>query len=363
MVEGLCRGETLPAINAGGVLILVIRYNKDMEISRSAVDKIGKIIRTEEGGSEYEQAISRLDEWREAHGGILDQYYDRCVRLAEEIDAENIIVAQRLKRLPTILGKLKRFPTMQLSSMQDIAGIRIIVHDMTELIQVEKQIREWENLYKISDYIEHPKDSGYRGKHFVFKEGGMFIEVQLRTEFQHLWATSVETVDVFRGASLKEKNDGTYWQDFFCQTSSVFAIAEGTKPLSIHSGLSLREVCDLLQQNMWSHHIGSQITSFALTDPIVDNEGTKDAYYLVITLNFRKRAATVDGYQEDERQSAFQEYKNRENKNSANEQTVLVAVNQLKRIQETYPNYFMDLGDFLSFILYILERNGKEVYN
>jgi len=33
-------------------------------------------------------------------------------------------VTQRLKRVPTIVDKLRREPTMQLASMQDIGGCR-----------------------------------------------------------------------------------------------------------------------------------------------------------------------------------------------------------------------------------------------
>lgn len=36
-------------------------------------------------------------------------------------------------------------------------------------------------------------------KHFIFEKNGMSVEIQLRTQFQHIWATSVETIDIFRG--------------------------------------------------------------------------------------------------------------------------------------------------------------------
>lgn len=38
-----------------------------------------------------------------------------------------VVVAQRLKRLPTILDKLTRHPTMKLTYMQDIGGCRAII--------------------------------------------------------------------------------------------------------------------------------------------------------------------------------------------------------------------------------------------
>ena len=104
-------------------------YNGDMKYSHSMIDKVGEIVRHERMDDEYNDALSILNEWREAHGRVLDDYFDKCVRSARKMDKE-IIVAQRLKRLPTIIDKLNRLDDLALSRMQDIAGVRIIVKDM-----------------------------------------------------------------------------------------------------------------------------------------------------------------------------------------------------------------------------------------
>ena len=220
------------------------------KMSNTALNKIGDVIRAQKHDSDYKNAVETLNNWREAHGAILDSYYDKCVKLAKRIDKNNIIVAQRLKRLPTIIGKLNRFEDMRLSSMQDIAGVRIIASDMKQLSAIEKRIVKWKHLKRVRDYINNPKDSGYRGKHFIFEKNGMFVEIQLRTQFQHIWAASVETIDIFRGTSLKEKDDNSYWHDFFCQVSSIFAIAEGTPVISVYSKFGIAELCSLLQENI-----------------------------------------------------------------------------------------------------------------
>ncbi|MBR3169567.1 RelA/SpoT domain-containing protein [Candidatus Saccharibacteria bacterium] len=331
-----------------------------MDLSNSAINKIGDIIRQGKNTDEYEDSVAILNTWRESHGKILDEFYDKCVNLAERIDKNNIIVAQRLKRLPTIIGKLNRFKNMRLSSMQDIAGVRIIVNDIEQLSEIEKRIKKWHNLVKISDYINKPKPSGYRGKHFIFKKDGMFVEIQLRTNLQHLWATSVETTDIFRGASLKEKDDNTYWHNFFCQVSSIFALSENANPVSEYKGLSLKELCGVLEKNMRLHRINSQIASFALTEPIVADQRIKNAYYIVISLDFKKKEATTTKYKESEYHQAFQDYKKLEQMSAANKQTVLIAVNQIKKIREAYPNYFMSLSAFLDIITFILANNAKK---
>ena len=104
-----------------------------MKLSNSKLNKIGDIIRSDAGNPKYTEALKILNDWREDHGPILDKYYDKCAKLSGKIDKNNIIVAQRLKRLPTIISKLNRFKTMRLSSMHDIAGVRIIVNDMEQL--------------------------------------------------------------------------------------------------------------------------------------------------------------------------------------------------------------------------------------
>lgn len=147
------------------------------KMSNTALNKIGDIIRAQRHDSDYKNAVEELNNWREAHGAILDSYYNKCVKLSKKIDKNDIIVAQRLKRLPTIIGKLNRFENMRLSSMQDIAGVRIIASDMKQLSAIEKRISKWRHLIRVKDYIDNPKDSGYRGKHFIFEKNGMFTEI------------------------------------------------------------------------------------------------------------------------------------------------------------------------------------------
>ena len=330
------------------------------KMSNTALNKIGDIVRAQRHDSNYKNAVEELNNWREAHGAILDNYYGKCVKLSKKIDRNNIIVAQRLKRLPTIISKLNRFGNMRLSSMQDIAGVRIIVSDMKKLSDIEKRISKWRHLIRVKDYICNPKDSGYRGKHFIFEKNGMFTEIQLRTQLQHIWATSVETIDIFRGTSLKEKDDSSYWHDFFCQVSSIFAIAEGTPVVPVYGKFGIIELCGLLQKNIDEHQISKKIAGYVLTEPIVNNVEVKKAYYIVVTLNFKEKEASVIRFKESEYHLAFKEYKTREQNNPQTEQTVLIALNQINKIREAYPNYFMNLSDFLSIINFLLAKNKKK---
>ena len=73
----------------------------------------------------YHEALDTMESWRRAHYKPLVSANNglRARARALGIDAE---VTQRLKRSQTILDKLKREPTLDLSRMQDIGGCRAV---------------------------------------------------------------------------------------------------------------------------------------------------------------------------------------------------------------------------------------------
>ena len=324
-------------------------------MSKSALDKIGQNIR-EDKAEVIDLAISALNSWRESHGEILQKYYIYANILAKAINKDNIIIAQRLKRLPTIVNKLRRFKNMRLSRMQDIAGIRIIVEDIKQLDLIDDVLRKNKNLKRIKDYIRKPKTSGYRGKHYIFEENEMFVEIQLRTQIQHLWATALETVDVLLGTTLKESEDETYWCDFFRQVSSIFAIAEEKPVLEKHKHLDIRKMREILKQNMDDNKISQKLYSYMVTDPVIHAKNIAEAYYIVLTLNLESNEVEVMGFKENQYGIAFEKYKSIEGNNQTSQQTVLVAVNQINKIKEIYPNYYINLYNFVRTIKFIISE-------
>lgn len=158
-------------------------------------------------GRQTEEDRAIIEEWRAAHRPVINTFQALLRRRCKNL---GITVAQRHKRLTTIIDKLNRFPDMQLVRMDDVAGCRLIFISVDELYafrssfhkaQFRHQLRNEVDKY---DYIKSPKFSGYRGVHDVYtydvnsKQGlhlkGLYIELQYRTLAQHAWATCVEIV-------------------------------------------------------------------------------------------------------------------------------------------------------------------------
>lgn len=125
------------------------------------------------------------------------------------IDAE---VTQRLKRMSTIVEKLtSRESQLDLSRMQDIGGCRVVTesNDISEARRMEAWIDEvWgARVLRRSDYLAHPRQSGYRALHVIVERDGRPIEIQIRTKRMHTWASNVEAFSDVLGTNFKQ--DGT----------------------------------------------------------------------------------------------------------------------------------------------------------
>ena len=131
---------------------------------------------------------------------------------------EDILLAQRLKRLDSIAAKLKRQRGMALSRMQDFGGCRMVLPTLEEVYSYSgrfKNSRIRHEHVKTDDYIQSPQKSGYRSLHLVyrfktdtpdkavFNQYPMLIEIQFRTHLQHIWATALETIGHFTNQALK----------------------------------------------------------------------------------------------------------------------------------------------------------------
>lgn len=188
----------------------------------SQVKKAGSIIRKFSRGDledlqAFNSALELMEAWRRAHYSPLVTANNGLRSMARTVSVPAEIT-QRLKRRQTIIEKLSREPTLDLSRMQDIAGCRAVVKDMGDLRRLEAQLKRRRNPVGYADYTEKPRSSGYRGVHVIVEYQSRHVEVQLRTTWMHEWALASEYFSGLLGENLKQ--DGTHPVQLFLATAS-----------------------------------------------------------------------------------------------------------------------------------------------
>lgn len=104
---------------------------------------------------------------------------------------------------------------MRLSQMEDIGGCRVVLPNLDEVYAVLGRVRRNWPEADVTDYVETPKDDGYRGIHIIKRRDGRLIEVQLRTTGQHEWAEAIETFGPRLGFDLKDGEGPADVREYF----------------------------------------------------------------------------------------------------------------------------------------------------
>jgi hypothetical protein len=136
------------------------------------------------------------------------------------------VVAQRLKKFPTIADKLLREPGMKLSRMADIGGVRAVLPDREAVDRVAARLRKNWTITRVRDYVDRPKDDGYRALHLINRNHGRLIEVQLRTPRQDTWANTVETFARTVAPGLKFGGGPEEVRAYFISVGEFFALRD-----------------------------------------------------------------------------------------------------------------------------------------
>ena len=205
--------------------------------SKTAVNRAGRVLRSWQLGEmldpdAYLGAMDVLFAFRAAHQDPLTKATMGLRSMVVTARCPRIEVSQRLKRVPTILDKLVRYPEMELARMQDIGGCRAVVDTVEEVHRVERRVarahtKRTGSPPRTSDYIAEPKPSGYRGVHVIVNYDGRAIEVQLRTQVMHEWAIAVEQLSGRVGEDLKSSAGPRELLDWLEAASEAMALEEG----------------------------------------------------------------------------------------------------------------------------------------
>lgn len=272
----------------------------------------------------------------------------------------NALVAQRLKRIPSIIDKLRRFPDMELARMQDIGGLRAVVGTLKQLEVLQKNYKEvlfQHELVSERDYINKPKASGYRSVHLVYRYkntavpnyDGLLIELQFRTRQQHAWATAVETMGTFLDYALKSSEGPEEWLNFFALTGSAFAHLEKHPPVPGFENLTPLETLKLVVQKARQLKVQERLSGFGAAINAIHSDKRKGTYYLLV-LDPVAKTLRFQAYSKERFDIATADYLKAEEQivEGSQTQAVLVATASVEALRRAYPNFFLDTHEFLN---------------
>jgi hypothetical protein len=336
------------------------------QFSRKVVNRAGDtlVAGTSASLDDIEVALEVINNWRSSHSRPLLFARLLLARRASRF-AGDALVAQRLKRLSSIEAKLSRNPNMKLSQMQDIGGCRAVLKDIRAVRDLQANYERSNAKSPIHrpqccekyDYIAQPKADGYRGVHLVYKYRthehsplivykDLRIEIQLRTQLQHAWATAVETVGAFTSQALKSGLGSDKWKRFFVLMSAAIALRESAPrvrsapPRKAELTQELRALTADIGALPMLEGMGAAVN--------YSQANVAKAQLFLLKLNQITNEVIVWEFTKEQEELANQTYLDQE-KRTAEEpgtQVVLVSVDSLAALPIAYPNYYLDTKAF-----------------
>lgn len=310
---------------------------------------------------EYFVSIDIVGNWRACHGYPLNTFQSTLRYKLKSID-KNALVAQRLKRLESIIKKLSRFRKMNLSRMQDIGGIRAVVSTLKKARDLEANYlssRFSHELASHKDYINSPKSTGYRGIHLVYKYknhlapeyNNLNIELQIRTKLQHAWATAVETMGTFLNQALKSSEGPEEWLEYFSLSGAAFAHLEKSNSVPGFEAIDQERTYKKLLAATKRLEVRQQLQAFTVAAEKIHSDKRKGNYHL-ISLDLDRKVVNIKTYGEQHLAQAGYEYSQVEKriKKGENLQVVLVSAGPIENLRKAYPNYFLDTREYIKYI-------------
>ncbi len=355
-------------------------FSRIPDESRSQVNKAGQILA--EPNTTQEQlawAIDLAERWRACHAYPINTF-QATLRVKLRQFSPEVFAAQRLKRMPTIIDKLRRYPDMQLARMQDIGGVRAVLTSVPDVYKLADEYRNNKSftheLIDQKDYIAAPRsEDGYRSLHLIYRYkntrnpsyDGLRLELQIRTKLQHTWATAVETMGTFLGQALKSRQGDQDWLDFFALISSAFAHKEKCPPVPRFKEMTRVETFKAVAEADARINALDKMRGFSVAvNEIVKRGGAgKSWHYHLIILDSLAKTVHIRPYDRESFKRALKEYSEVEAEAAGGKkiEPVLVSAGPITQLRKAYPNFFLDINDFSAIVREIIGHAKSSAAN
>lgn len=321
-----------------------------MKISKTQIDKSGYILSGKKTVDEIQfiEYESIFDEYRKEHLPVLTRITSEIQEILSFYDA-SYYIAQRLKRKPQIIRKLKRLP-VRLTQLQDIGGLRIIVKKNSDVDKLYDFIKS--NIrYEIVDFVDYRErgrdDTGYRALHIIIGIEGYKIELQIRSLYQHYWAEGIERTSVIYGYFLKGYEGDLKVIKYFKKLSDIFYEIESGHTPTAQQKIeldSLRSAAETIIENSDKKNVLYGHVNKNAIKSLIDKESKKRGVINNWILVFDWNSGCFVSWDAVEKNPdiAIQKYVKYEKDFPAEQgfEVVLIGSSDVSTIKETHSHYF-----------------------
>ncbi len=306
-------------------------------------------------------ALPKIQAWRETHLFVLQELNKQLLALFKDKNVPYELPSMRIKRMTSIEAKLRNNIKRgaKLGGMQDIGGIRFVFETIEQLDVVVSILDNFTpesfTCIRCYNYVEHPKESGYRSVHYVYKYSSeddkyndISIELQVRTKMQHAWAMAVETASLISNTTLKaDIEDNSEWRSFFKLVSALFAKEENKPVYETFSAYMQEQYCTEYfmyeKKNFVDQLKALQVTVNLDFDKVASG-------FCVLTIDFINKIVNAQTFSTQGEKEATELFNQIECTINKDEAALMVAIENMMEIKEAYPSYFLDTQMFFHFL-------------
>ncbi len=170
------------------------------------------------------------------------------------------------------------------------------------------------------------------------------MELQIRSNVQHSWATAVEVVGTCTRQALKASQGTDDWLNFFKLASIAFQDIEDR---SIQKNVTTEERRELIKY-IDDLDVINKLRAFAVSTNHLGKEKKNERGFFLLLLEIDKAKVKVMRFQSNEFDLATRKYAKLEVEysNVVDRDVVLVSAESLWALKKAYPNYFADTAQF-----------------